>query len=291
MRWPARHPCGPDENRSPPLIGRRRLFVTAGSLALAGAVSAAVAPDAGASTGIATPTQEERRGDAFHGDLGIWPIIWSVPVASQAVALTFDDGPDPEFTPAILDILAARSVRATFNMMGWNCQAHPDLVARVVAAGHEIGNHSWSHLDLAMTDAAQAFHELRHGRDVIEHISGKELTFFRPPRGELTGVALRYAAEQQQSILLWTMNGGASKDNTPALIRGEVAAEDQAGLHRELPRRHRPGHVRPNDPVRPRPDPAAAHGDSRPSGRARRRVPHGPASSHDQRAPGRAPPA
>jgi peptidoglycan-N-acetylglucosamine deacetylase len=227
------HPVaiGPDRPDRRGLLGA--IGATAVGLAVASVVGS---PSAGASTttsdhpGTASPAQQERRGDAFHGDLGIWPIIWSVPVATRAVALTFDDGPDPEFTPRILQILAARGVRATFNMMGWNCRAHPELVHRVVAGGHDIGNHSWSHLDLAQVDPTTARHELSAGRSMIERVSGRELTFFRPPRGELTGVALRYAAEEQQSILLWTINGGLPGNRTPPSIRAEVARRIRPGF-------------------------------------------------------------
>jgi peptidoglycan-N-acetylglucosamine deacetylase len=226
-----------EEHPVPVRLDRRGVLGAVGGTVLGLAVGSVVgAPIAGASTmssdhpRAASPGQEERRGDAFHGDLGIWPIIWSVPVATRAVALTFDDGPDPEFTPRILEVLAARRVRATFNMMGWNCHSHPDLVRRVVAAGHDIGNHSWSHLDLAQVDPTTARHELSSGREVIERVSGRELTFFRPPRGELTGVALRYAAEEQQSILLWTMNGGLAGNRTPRSIRAEVARRVRPGF-------------------------------------------------------------
>jgi hypothetical protein len=66
------------------------------------------------------------------------------------LALTFDDGPNPAFTPRLLDVLASHDVRATFFMVGSHAQAEPELVRRIVAAGHLIGNHSWSHPNLAI---------------------------------------------------------------------------------------------------------------------------------------------
>lgn len=180
---------------------------------------------------VASPAQQEMRGDAGFGGFGIWPIIWSVPVssASNAVALTFDDGPDPEFTPHVLEALRAHGAKATFMMMGWNCVHHPDLVKQVVADGHEIGNHTWSHLDLAQVDPVIAESELRRGRDAIEKISGRDLGFFRPPRGELSGVAARYAAEAEQSILMWTINGGAHKERTSSQVRDHVVSSLKPG--------------------------------------------------------------
>ena len=156
-------------------------------------------------------------------------IIWSVPVATKTIALTFDDGPDPEFTPRILETLRRHGAKATFMMMGWNCVHHPDLVKRVVADGHEIGNHSWSHLDLATTDPATAESELRRGRDAIERVSGHDVGFFRPPRGELSGVAALYAARAQQSILMWTVNGGAHLERSTSQIHDHLVAAVRPG--------------------------------------------------------------
>jgi len=161
---------------------------------------------------------QELKGNAFHADLGMWPIIWSVPVSTNAVTLTFDDGPDPDYTPKILEILARNDVLATFNMMGWNCVQHPEIVRAVVDAGHELGNHSWSHLDLATVDAPTALSEMRQGRDAIERISGQTVHFFRPPRGALSGAAIRYAAEEQLSILMWTINGAPRGVKPPKAI-------------------------------------------------------------------------
>lgn len=212
------------------LASRRRFLGGSAAAATAAVVGAAAGAVAGRRTtvpevpGDTSLNQQELRGNAFHGDLGIWPIIWSVPVTSNAVALTFDDGPDPEFTPRILEVLRSYSVPATFNMMGWNSVRHPDIVAAVVAGPHEIGNHSWTHQDLAKVGATTALAELRRGREAIEATTGRRLTFFRPPRGELSGVTLRYAAEQQQSILLWTVNGGL-----PTLTSAAAVARDLLG--------------------------------------------------------------
>ena len=64
------------------------------------------------------------------------------------LALTFDDGPDPEWTPQILDILKAKGVKATFFVIGANAESNPDLVQRIVAEGHEVGNHTFTHPNL-----------------------------------------------------------------------------------------------------------------------------------------------
>ena len=161
--------------------------------------------------------------------LGQRRLIWSVATTSPLVALTFDDGPDPDFTPRILDALAKAGVHATFNVMGYNAGRHPDLLRVAVAAGHEIGNHTWTHLDLAFQTAATTAAELRRGVDAIQQVTQVPVRFFRPPRGELTGSALAVAAELSQDVLLWSLTRGPAGVGTPAAVADYVATAVQPG--------------------------------------------------------------
>lgn len=165
---------------------------------------------------------------------GAHRVIWDIGTAKPYVAITFDDGPDPRWTPQVLDALAAAGARATFFMMGWNCARHPDLARRVLAEGHEIGNHTWTHQDLAHLDPSAALDEIRRGREAIETVTGAEVTLFRPPRGELTGVALRYAAEQRQRILMWTRNGGLRDLTTPDVVAADLVGAVSPGFVGDL---------------------------------------------------------
>ena len=88
------------------------------------------------------------------------------------LALTFDDGPNPAWTPQLLDLLAEHNVQATFFMVGKFAEAEPALVRRVLAAGHTIGNHSWSHPNLAMTAAGQVTEELTRTSETLQQIAG-----------------------------------------------------------------------------------------------------------------------
>lgn len=119
------------------------------------------------------------------------------------LALTFDDGPNPACTPRLLDILAAHEVGATFFMVGRYAQAEPALVRRVAAAGHLVGNHSWSHPNLALTAAAKVYEELKRTSDTLEQILGQPVRFFRPPFGARRPTVFRVARSLGLVPVLW----------------------------------------------------------------------------------------
>jgi cellulose synthase/poly-beta-1,6-N-acetylglucosamine synthase-like glycosyltransferase/peptidoglycan/xylan/chitin deacetylase (PgdA/CDA1 family)/spore germination protein YaaH len=99
------------------------------------------------------------------------------------VAITFDDGPSPEWTPKVLDILKAAHVKAAFFLVGVNAERYPGLVKRIVAEGHEIGNHTYYHPNLALCWPEHVRVELNATQLLIETITGRSTTLFRPPYG------------------------------------------------------------------------------------------------------------
>ncbi|MFO1146998.1 MAG: polysaccharide deacetylase family protein [Alsobacter sp.] len=101
----------------------------------------------------------------------------------SGVALTFDDGPHPEWTPRILDVLAAHGVVATFFCVGDNARTHPELVRRIVAAGHEVGNHTQTHPDLHLVTPSRLRRELSECQSVLEDLAGGAVHAFRAPYG------------------------------------------------------------------------------------------------------------
>ncbi len=105
------------------------------------------------------------------------------------VAITFDDGPDPKWTPKILDILKAANAKAAFFLVGVNAEKYPGLVGRIVNEGHEIGNHTYYHPNLALAWPEHVRLELNATQLLIETITGRATTLFRPP----------YAADTQPS--------------------------------------------------------------------------------------------
>jgi peptidoglycan-N-acetylglucosamine deacetylase len=97
------------------------------------------------------------------------------------VALTFDDGPDAQWTPQILDILKEKHVKATFFIIGENAEANPGLVQRILAEGHELGNHTYTHPDLGDTPSQGVPLELNATQRLVEALTGRSLRLFRPP--------------------------------------------------------------------------------------------------------------
>jgi peptidoglycan/xylan/chitin deacetylase (PgdA/CDA1 family) len=123
------------------------------------------------------------------------------------VALTFDDGPNDAATPQLLDLLARRGVRATFFAMGDFARIQPDLVRRVVAEGHLLGNHTMGHPKLSVTSAVRVRAELAECNAVLEEITGKAVHYFRPPFGARRPMVLRAARELGLTPVMWNVTG------------------------------------------------------------------------------------
>jgi peptidoglycan/xylan/chitin deacetylase (PgdA/CDA1 family) len=119
------------------------------------------------------------------------------------LALTFDDGPNPAWTPRLLEILAGHDVRATFFLVGKFAQAEPEVVRRIAEAGHLIGNHSWSHPNLALTPASRVQKELARTKETLEQIAGAPVRYFRPPFGARRPVVFRVARSLGMVPVLW----------------------------------------------------------------------------------------
>ena len=124
----------------------------------------------------------------------------------RGVALTFDDGPHPSSTVAVLDVLAEHGVQATFFCVGRNAQQHPGLVARIRAEGHLVGSHSLTHPHPAQTRLSALEVEYREGHRAVIEALGQDVAVFRPPHGHL---GLRSAAMLRRQGLvpwLWTVD-------------------------------------------------------------------------------------
>jgi peptidoglycan/xylan/chitin deacetylase (PgdA/CDA1 family) len=120
------------------------------------------------------------------------------------LALTFDDGPNPAWTPKLLDhSCQAHGVHATFFIIGRFAQAEPALVRRIAEEGHLIGNHSWSHPNLARTPANRVVEELKQTSDMVEQLIGKPVQYFRPPFGARRPFVLRAVRDLGMIPVTW----------------------------------------------------------------------------------------
>ncbi|WP_243719081.1 polysaccharide deacetylase family protein [Actinomadura sp. 7K534] len=123
----------------------------------------------------------------------------------KCLALTFDDGP-AESTGELLDILAARKVRATFFLVGKNVAERPDLVRREHAAGHELADHGYTHADLGRAPKEKIVSELTRTQDAIRNASGVTPGLLRPPYGSTSKLLARVTREMGMAQVLWTVD-------------------------------------------------------------------------------------
>jgi peptidoglycan/xylan/chitin deacetylase (PgdA/CDA1 family) len=113
---------------------------------------------------------------------GLLPLssVACVATDDRVVALTFDDGPDPDQTPEVLDALAEAGARATFFVLVDRAAEHPDLLRRIAAEGHEIGLHGEDHTRLTTLPIREALRRIRRGKRRLEELTGRPVTLFRP---------------------------------------------------------------------------------------------------------------
>jgi uncharacterized protein with LGFP repeats len=135
-------------------------------------------------------------------------ILYGTPAtAPRTVALTFDDGPSPRWTPQVLDILRRNGVRATFFLVGTQVEKYPDLARRIAAEGHTIGNHSWDHARFGGMSRGDQARQMDRTTDVIRRTTGVTPCFFRAPGGEASwDVTLPLARERGMSVVNWSHN-------------------------------------------------------------------------------------
>lgn len=124
--------------------------------------------------------------------------------AGKAVALTFDDGPHPTYTPEILDILEKHSAKATFFVIGQNAEKYPDIVKRAFDEGHEIGNHTYSHPNMNRINSDKVIDEIQKTARTIEDITGKKPILFRSPGGYLDDGLISTAHKFDCTPVLWS---------------------------------------------------------------------------------------
>ena len=145
------------------------------------------------------------------------------------IALTFDDGPHPVYTPQILDTLKEYGVHATFFLIGENAERNPELVRRILREGHEIGNHTYLHKNLKEHTSGGIFEEISMAEEAILRIADQRTKLLRPPGGLYDKLVCETARRLDYDIILWTIDTLDWKHPTPEEIIGKVESSVQCG--------------------------------------------------------------
>jgi len=176
----------------------------------------------------------------FLGVLGLWPRstllgpnltrLPSAALQRGEIALTFDDGPDPEVTPRVLDMLEAHGVRATFFCIGGKARTHPELCRDIVRRGHAIENHSRSHSRaFAMLGMDGMREEIALAQATLAEIAGRAPRFFRPPAGLRNPLLDPVLHETGLRLVSWTRRGFDTRRNDADRVASRLADGLSAG--------------------------------------------------------------
>ncbi len=154
----------------------------------------------------------------------------SVHVEGPYIAMTFDDGPNEKLTPKLLDLLAARHMKATFFVVGQCVSEYPDIVKRAAREGHEIANHSWSHPTLGKMSDEAVRRELQKTDDAIKAAIGTRPTLLRPPYGSITARQKSWInSEFGYRTIIWDVDPLDWKRPGPNVVRERIVSETKPG--------------------------------------------------------------
>jgi len=131
--------------------------------------------------------------------------IWHGPATRRAIALTFDDGPDPAWTDRTLDVLDRHAVSASFFLVGERAARAPETVRRIAAAGHEVGSHGWSHRSLWLCGPRRTDDEIARARAVLSETTGRLIRYFRPPWGMVNAAMFGALRRHGQQCVFWSI--------------------------------------------------------------------------------------
>jgi peptidoglycan/xylan/chitin deacetylase (PgdA/CDA1 family) len=131
----------------------------------------------------------------------------SVKISQKTLAMTFDDGPHPSLTPKLLDILKERNIKCTFFLIGQQVKMYPDIVRRIIAEGHEIGNHTWTHCSLTSRPDEQIRNELKKSEDAVYEVASVRPHLVRPPYGAINSrIKDLMFTEFGYSTIMWSVD-------------------------------------------------------------------------------------
>lgn len=147
----------------------------------------------------------------------------------KRVALTFDDGPDDDFTPKVLDVLKQYDVKATFFVLGSLANKNKEVLSRIDSEGHVIASHGWSHKDFKKLSKDKAISELKRTNDVIKEVTGKTNRFFRLPYGSFNKKVLKTVADEGFYNIYWSIDPRDWSGNSPDTILKNIQKNVKPG--------------------------------------------------------------
>lgn len=145
------------------------------------------------------------------------------------IALTFDDGPDPDYTPYILDILKEHEIKATFFLVGDHVRLYPHIARRIVEEGHEIGNHTMYHRNLYRLRPDLIIKEMEEAHAMIKEVTGERVHLFRPPRGLYDANVKELALERGYTLVLWSLSSWDWAEISSRLIEQRILTNTRGG--------------------------------------------------------------
>lgn len=156
--------------------------------------------------------------------------VSSVHVDGPYIALTFDDGPNQKLTPRLLDLLAENHIHVTFFVVGENAAEYPEILQRAVREGHDIGNHTWSHPNLAKMSDENVRSQIKRTEEAITNAIGSRPTLFRPPYGSVTAHQKRFIHDELgYEIILWEVDPLDWKNPGPNVVTSRILKETRPG--------------------------------------------------------------
>lgn len=175
----------------------KRIVAALVLLALLGAMPALAQPSDVAGEAVAAAGEGPHSGSSADGR------VWFVPMQRKEIALTFDDGPYPFYTPLLLHQLEQANAPATFFLVGRTMQEYPQLVERILASGGEIGNHTFNHFALTTLTDDQVSEQIMRCGTLLEQYTGQRPTLFRPPHGRYDVRIVDIARKLGYRTILW----------------------------------------------------------------------------------------
>ncbi|MDQ6780083.1 MAG: polysaccharide deacetylase family protein [Candidatus Eremiobacteraeota bacterium] len=179
---------------------------------------------------VESPTQNETM-DAQDSSLTYGPFgqVWRVPMQRREIALTFDDGPYPFYTPLLLHMLERSRVPATFFLVGRSAQEFPELVQRLIAGGNEIGNHTFNHYTLTTLNDYQIAYQIAAGGAFLHQFTHRPVTLFRPPHGRYNQRVVAIAQQLGYHTIFWSDSPDDVKNISPDLVVARVLYQARPG--------------------------------------------------------------